>query len=172
MRITIEKADNAAKKMTEKYREAASELESKVSVIVSAEYDAQLPSEVKDCFKNYPDYFDTTNHVYIVGKGMLKEHVVLTKPMPSKNDGRWNVTISVNDSIADQVVPMIDKAKALMTKASEKKDEIKSVLLSLGTAKNVLEQFPEAIDYIENAPKVRNLPVNLKELRKEFSKEA
>lgn len=168
MRISIEKARGAAIKMTEKHRQAAKEMEDKVSVIISEEYQKQLPSEIKECYKNFPDYFETTGSIYIVGKGMIKEQVDLTHRMVCKNDHSWNITIQVNDLVANAVVPMINKAKALHTKASEKKDEIQSVLLALGNTKNVLEQFPEAIDYIENAPKARNLPVNLNELRKEF----
>jgi hypothetical protein len=63
---------------------------------------------------------------------------------------------------------MVAEYKQAKKQAEEKEVQLIEILIALGSTKNVLAQFPEAIEFIDNIPTVRNLPVNLKELRKEF----
>jgi hypothetical protein len=173
MRITIEKAVAAASKMTKKYRDEVKEIKVKVSAIVTKEYEKQLPKEVLDCYKDFKGYFETTERIYVVGKGLNSDEINLIERLPKKPTNTWSTTISLSDEVASIIAPMLEKANDIDHKSDRKEREIKGVLLALRTYKNVLDQFPEAAEYLDvKSVENRNLPVNLSELRKEFSKEA
>lgn len=170
MRITRTIAEKAASKMTVKHYEEVKKIKEELNNKVTEIYLATIPSDVIKIYEDCRSFVKTTSAVYVNGFSLNHELVHLNKEVPSK--GSYPTILIESNEDAKKVSKLISSYVEARDNADEKEREITEVLIALGSTKNVLEQFPEAIDYIENAPKVRNLPVNLKELRKEFSKEA
>lgn len=167
MRISKSIAEKAAKKMTAKHYEKAKSLKDVLGKKVSELYLNTVPSEIIKMWKNYPSYFMKNSGMYVRGTGLNHELVQLDVSVPSKQSHTPTFVIE-SDEDAKIVAKMVAEYKQAKKQAEEKECEIEQVLIALGSTKNVLEQFPEAIEYIDNAPQVRNLPVNLRELRLEF----
>jgi hypothetical protein len=167
MRISKSIAEKASRKMTVKHYEKVNSLRNLLGKEVSELYLKTIPSEVVKMFYNHPSYFKTTGALYVRGTGLNHELVSLDISVPSKVSHATTFVIE-SDEDSKVVARMADEYKQAKKDADNKMCEIEQILIALGSTKNVLEQFPEAIDFIDNAPQVRNLPVNLKELRKEF----
>lgn len=167
MKISKSIAEKASRKMTIKHYEKVNSLRNVLGKMVAELYLKTIPSEVVRMFYERPSYFKITGALYVRGTGLNHELVSLNISAPSTQSHASTFVIE-SDEDAKIVAEMIAEYKQAKKDADNKQCEIEQVLIALGSTKNVLEQFPEAIEYIDNAPQVRNLPVNLKELRLEF----
>jgi len=167
MRITKSISEKAAKKMTAKHYEKAKSLRDVLGKKVSELYLKTVPSEIIKMYKDYPSYFMKNSGLYVRGTGLNHELVQLDVSVPSKQSHTPTFVIE-SDEDSKVVAKMVAEYKQAKKQAEEKEVQLIEILIALGSTKNVLAQFPEAIEFIDNIPTVRNLPVNLKELRKEF----
>jgi hypothetical protein len=160
--------ENIAEKMTERSKKHSEVMLKEYQELATLLYDAQVPDEVKKCFKNHPDYIETTRTVYLDGHGFNRETVSLSKQAPATSG--YHETLKLTAAIADKLI----KAKRKWEKArDEYKDlynETKSALLALKTHKNIRENLSEAIPFLP-PPMSNSLVVNFNSLQKKLKKQ-
>lgn len=160
--------ENIAQKMTEKSKKFAEKLKNDYQEIVTFYMEAQAPDEVKKCFKNHPDYIETTGNAYLDGYGFNRESVSLNKQVPAITS--YHASLNLTSAIADKIL----KAKRKYEKAKEDYkqlvQETESALFALKTHKNIRENLSEAIPYLP-PPMSNSLVVNFDSLQKKLNKQ-
>lgn len=160
--------ESIASKMTEKSKKYADKLKKDYQELVTTYLEAQVPEEVKKCFKTHSEYVETTSTAYLDGHGFNRESVSLNRQVPATTSYHTNLNLTA--SIADKVM----KAKRKYTKAKEDYkqlvQETEAALFALKTHKNIRENLPEAIPFLP-PPMSNSLIVNFDSLRKTLNKQ-
>lgn len=160
--------ENIASKMTEKSKKYAEKLKKDYQDLVTLLFEAQVPEEVKKCFKTHSEYIETTSSVYLDGHGFNRESVSLNKQVPAITNSR--ASMALTSAIADKIM----KAKRKYEKAKEEYkqlySETEAALFALKTHKNIKENLPEAMPYLP-PPMSNSLIVNFDSLQKRLNKQ-
>lgn len=159
-------AEQAAYRMMRPRKEALKALKKEIAEEMVKAHLANIPAEIVALFKKYPAYFSTTTCLGAYGNGVIKENIWLEQGV-------------VKGSTSSVMIPTEELAKKILFAESEEKaikqktNELIVVLVELRTTKTVLEQFPEAYEFIHDSKGnklERMLPMNLNKLREEFQK--
>lgn len=151
MKISQDRAKEAAAKLTAKAREKAEKLHKEYQQVVIGLYNEQFPKEVHDFAKKYPQHICFANCIQLSGPGMTRDH--------SYVDLDRKEVISNVAGYAQANLHLTAKTSTLVVKAREawldaKKDygllknETQQAILNLGTTKRVQESFPIAVPFL------------------------
>lgn len=161
-RITKSMAENASVVMAKKaYDSKIADLRKQIAIEIEALVIKYIPAPVIACAKEFPSYFHTYNQASIAKMVSTEggyEHrsswinADITIPIPSSCDD-----IVVSEKEYNDVKMIYDKITSLKKEREELADKLCNTLISLRTDKNIMEQFPEAMKYIE-FPVEKNLP--------------
>lgn len=160
--------ENIAQRMTEKSKKYRDQMLKDYEALATELYSAQIPDEVKKCFKNHCEYIETTDSLYLDGNGFNRETVSIRKQLPAKSS--YNAKLILTAPVADKLI----KAKRKWEKAKEDHKELlqetQSALYALKTHKNIKENLPEAIPYLP-PPMSNALVVNFDSLKRKLNKQ-
>lgn len=162
-RITIYKSEQVAGKLTEHIKKQMINIDKEFSGIVNEYIEKNTPDKVVECFKSNPEYFakGDYNSVYFNGQHIGYSRIIT----PIKYNANC---VEVGDGkVGNKLVRIKQRQEKLEQKRDQLFREIKGALLSLRTYKKISEQFPEAVEYLDE-PVKNELVVNLDSIRKQL----
>ena len=166
-KISESHAEQAAKKIVEPIKKKIDETEKQIREKVTEYYTAQVPADVMKVFKGANcDYIQTTKEVRLYENGFNDRGVSLIGQVPATNPNHYsNPKFNVNKAQADVLHKLDEKKAKLKEKYDTTYSEVKSTILSLGTHKQVEEQFPEAYGFLPGIKTDTGLMVQLQPVR-------
>lgn len=147
-------ASDAAERMAQKvYGKKIADAQANLSELLEKLVKEYVPSPVLACVKEYSDYIEGTNSVYINTSnksGYVQGTISFPIPWRARN-------ISVSAQDFGKANDVYEKYLSVKDERGEFRDKVEGTLLSLCTAKRVAESFPEAMDYLD-FPQEKQLP--------------
>lgn len=131
-------------------------------------YRNSIPTEVINCYKKHPDWFERTGYIDFEGNGFRRESVtVVGEYVIANNNGHARL------STTPEIAAEIKKAKTEWENAKDESEkllqETYNALLALGTYKKIEEHFPQAAPFLPvTGPKMMALIPNLDGLKKKL----
>lgn len=167
-KISENDAQTAAYKIVEPIQKKMKELEEQIRIKVTEYVTATVPAEVMKVFKGSNcDYVITEQNVRLFGHGFNGRQVSLNNQLPllRKEEKYQYPKFELNKTQADGLQKLIDKKDKLKDKYDTTKSEIQSSILTLGTHKRVLDEFPEAYGALPGVKTDTGLMVQLAPVR-------
>jgi hypothetical protein len=165
MRISQELARRIAKKMTEKKEKQVDKLHLLFRRLVTNLYWQSIPKAVFDARELHPDWFEAKGSIVLQGHGFEYTSIsVVGAYVPANNDGR--AKLKLTPEMAAQIKTAQWEWEKCRDEYSKLVDEIQQALISLGTYKQIRENFVEAAQFLpETGPKSLALIPNLSGLK-------
>lgn len=153
MKISKEKAQEAAKKITEPLLKKCKEAEAALAEYLTVTLSKKIPKEVQALHEKWPGYFRQKSSFYIKGIGYtsLTKCIVEDSFELTKTEMQHAVKLDQEH----------EKAKEHYKKTFS---EIEAAILQLGTINRVKENMPEALPYIPDAT-ITTVAVNIQPVR-------
>lgn len=160
--------ENITQRMTEKSKKFTELLLKEYETMATEFMEAQVPDDVRKCFKNHPDYIETTLTAYLDGHGFNRESVSLNKQVPAKS--QYHEKLVLTSKIAEKLITSKHKYEKAKECYKNLVLETESALFALKTCKNIRENLPEAIPFLP-PPMSNSLVVNFKSLQNKLNKQ-
>lgn len=160
--------ESIAQRLTEKSKKHSEMLLKEYKEAVTIAFEAQVPDEVKKCFRHYSEYVETTNSVYLDGHGFNRESLTLTRQVPATTS--YSAHLELTATIADKLLKAKRKWEKARDEYKQLYQETESALLALKTHKNIEENLPEAAPYLP-PPMSNSLVVNFTSLKRKLHKQ-
>ena len=164
-RVTRAMAEGAAKQLTEAaYGQKIKDAENERRDVGIMLYEKYIQKEVREAGETYIDVYDSTCYLKFLPEGgssydkieisyyQVNGNFPRVKPIILEKED-WKTLRKVEDSL-----------KRLKDERSQYNDEVEQALVNLRTEKNVREQFPEALPYM-NFTTCTALAPNIDKLR-------
>jgi len=148
MRISYELARSIANGLTEKTKKTIENLQAEIDKLVIEEYDKKVPAMIRNAVKYFPEWVERTDSIRVIcGQNYAYWVKCKNKVIIKGGDAALRATGTI-------------KKKVLLLKATEEKlrqlrKETTSAIVSLGTSKRVIDQFPEAAIFFKDRQKLR-----------------
>ena len=163
MTISKNKATEVATQLLSKKKQVVNDSLEKFSEYVYECWHKSLPVQVRDCFRDYPEHFNSGSTMYLNGNGF--NHFGFNTP-------KGKYAIYKGTACYVQLLPKeAEKAKQLQNDWIDKNKEysnnvikIEAALFSLRSFKAIEKHFPEAMKYLPNVVK-NEVAINFDELR-------
>ena len=128
-------------------------------------YRDTVPADVMKFFAKHKEYVKTDGSVYVQGIGIeTKWYGVESSPDDDTNS--YSNPFKLNKEQSIEFSKLLEQEEDLSTKYNTTQKEIEATMLALGTHKRIAEQFPEAAEFLPEAPKQNmQLMVQLKPVR-------
>jgi hypothetical protein len=157
MQISKSKAEEVARKLTQKKYSSITELQKELSGIAQEQYLSSIPKDVVEIYKKHPSFFRTESSVYARVEGIGMYWVSLGTSVP-KGD---RTTFDMTGPIAEKYVALKNKIDSETEAVKKLKADIESTIIQLRTYKNILATFPEAAELIDNSkPNLPMVPID------------
>jgi hypothetical protein len=161
MRITKEIAEQVARLLCTKKKEAINAKKKVLAEYNTVIYLRHLPDDIVKAFKKKPNYFNKQTSTRINGSGLGYEFYQLDDVQPT--DQRTSITASEDE--AKFIVKASNEITDLQIQYNEIVKEIEAALYNLRTYNNVEKEFPEAFALLPPTKVNTGLMVNLKDIR-------
>lgn len=140
--IATEIADKMIVPMVKNHKEQQQKLEDYCTLIMSN----QIPVPVLKAFKEYREYFDRVNTIYLYnGSAQICVYTNKGVDIPEKFNGQYSCTNEQFDFISK----LKQDLKQLEDEKRRVKESIIETLLSLRTTKRAIKEFPDAAPYLQ-----------------------
>lgn len=163
-RITKQIAGVVANALCESRKSELKQLQSDQIQFLSTIYEASIPTVVKDAFKKYKGFLNSSTSIRVQGEGISDGYAFyqLTSQMPICNScDRFKLDSNQAAVFVDFLNKIHDKKKEV----SLLKTEIEAALFNLRTYNNVKKEFPEAFKLLPASRINTGLMVNIKDIR-------
>ena len=155
MKISKEKANQAAMSMVQDKREKANEINQEISKLIEKAVKRSVPKAVKTAFELHPNFIRKSLSFSPRGLGIDRPgSITVSKEMPST--GRHGATVQLNIAEAEDFINLSKKRDDITEKTAKVEKNIYNAILALGTYKRVEENFPEAFPHL---PTIENRQV-------------
>ncbi len=167
MRITKEKAEFVAKKLTEKKMEKRQELINELKEYCTDIAVLKIPKEVIDVWKKHEKYINLRNYINIEGSGidnydLKRQDVVDYMPTDERN-------ISVTKKESDYIQKMTWKINDMYNECRQLRREIENAVYNLRTYAKCEKEFPEAFKLLPKQAVSTALAVNINDIRNKIN---
>ena len=132
-------ANNAAVEITNKLQKEIDSLKKEMKVTARGLIEKTIPNTVLAEYKKHPEYFRRSSSVYCSQTGT---YISFDKDIPMDNN------YSIPKAISDTFVTLNNEIKTKEGEMEKIISEIENTIISLGTHKRILSQFPEAAPFI------------------------
>ena len=167
-RISQDDARVAARNIVEPINKKMIEVEEQIRTKVTEWVTGQVPADVMKVFKgaNF-EYVKTEEVVRLYEHGFNGRQVNINGHVPMiRGEDRYQYPkFALNKSQADQIQKLVDKKDKLKDKYDTTYSEVQSSILTLGSHKRVLEEFPEAYGFLPGVNTNQGLAVQLQPVR-------
>lgn len=174
MRISQDKAKDAAGKLTLKAKEKVDKAYAEYRAIVVRLYNEQFPKEVHDFAKKYPQHISFASHIQLSGAGITRDscYVDLDRKEVVSNVVAYS---QANLHLSAKSATIVTRARSAWLDAKKEyealKNETRQAILNLGTTKRVQESFPIAVPFLGIGQAKYPVPaVNLAPLKAKLEK--
>lgn len=160
-------AYDIARKLTEKLRNKIDKLETELGRFVKAEYEKQIPKQIKKLAITHPGWIEWTDEVRLHGHGFNYKKINFCLRSAEKElprPIREEAELVLTDELADEIKKRENVIGDLVKKKAVLLIEIQAALLGLSTFARIQEKFPEAVKFIPISTS-RAIAVNMDSLR-------
>lgn len=166
-RITKQDANIIAKKLAEKKKKVADDLQNEYCLFVTNAYLKTVPKEVLVLFKEQGHYFKKTSTISFSGHGFRWESIsVPNRELIPTTDGA--ATLLLNEKLAGQIMKLKGKCDKASKEYNELVREIENALLALVTYARIEKDFPEAAPLLPKKQTMA-LAINFTDIRKKIA---
>ena len=157
-------AENMTAKIIQPLVDKKKALNEELSKAVTEMAKQDIPKDVMKLWGSNCEYMKSTNTVTINGNGYDRDTVALVGALPSNTPGYQNLLNLTTERlvIINKLWSEIDKVKWAI---KQTESEVYNALLSLGTFRRVVEQYPEAAPFLPNDSNRTGLMVQLDSVR-------
>ena len=159
-KISQEKADKAATKITEPLQAKIDNLNKQISEKLTGFVISNTPAEVMALYKTHPGYFTDTNSIYLDGEIYCRYSICERVPVI-----RNNMTFELTKSQYAKILALHNEKLNTHEEYKKAVSEIKNTILALGTENRVKVDFPEAYSFIEIPTTNTGMMVNISAVR-------
>ncbi len=164
-KISASDAQIASRKIVEPINKKMVEIEQQIREKVTEYVTASVPADVMKVFKGSNcEYIKTTQNVNLQGHGFNNRSVTLTCNVPYI-DTSWYSKHELTKVQSEVIYKLDEKKEKLQEKYDVTKKEVEASILTLGTHKQVQEQFPEAWGMLPGVKADTGLMVQLQPVR-------
>lgn len=156
MRISKEKARDAAEKIVAPLTQKIEDYKEQMGAEVLAEYEKHIPVEVKKCFSKHPAFFKTETSVWVGNLYGQSLYAVFGKAVPKVADFKMS---------KDVCAGYVNVRETLVDNRDEAQRRIENTILALGTLKRIAAEFPEALPFIDVPQPNTALMINVAPVR-------
>lgn len=168
MRITKEKAELVAKKLTEKKVEKCKNLQNKLAEYVTEIAKSKVPKPVMDMYKEYPKYTKSKEYsICIQGEGIDNYRLSsqgITEKIPYTGED-----VSVNKKQSDKIQKLHYKIEDAKKEIKQLQREIETAVYNLRTYNKCEKEFPEAFKHLPKEAITTALSVNISDIRNKLN---
>lgn len=161
-RVTKDIAKETALKMCERVLDEVHKAEKKLSDATKVIMDMRTPTEIKNAYEKFKDYFDTADVIYLKGHGFNSDRIELVdRDTFISNTGNYSKTIEVTEAEAKILTPLLRDFQQKSKDYNDVKASVETTLNSLKTYNRVKTHFPEAYEFLpEKTSTALALPVD------------
>ena len=165
MRITKDKAELVAERLTSKHNDVIKEKQRVLTEYVGQVVVSKIPEAVKQMFKEFPEWVCSSRNIH------LKHHLLDNY---SYRSHFISVLIPVNESFvvtdkeAKKVVKMVDEIEQLKKDLKKLKKEIEAAVYNLKTYKRCETDFPEAFKWLPMEKPTAEISIKIEDIRKQL----
>lgn len=169
MRISHELANQISIALTQKSKAANDKLRAEIDLLVLMEYTKTIPKELVKLEKAFPDWVQKSGSIHIRYQiGERHRHyftAVKAKVITKAGSTEFKPSASTKKKIIQ-----FDKQEEAL---KELKKETSRAVLALGTAKRVLQQFPDSASVLKSKDSLPVVPVsvNVHDLKAKLQKQ-
>lgn len=174
MRISKDRARDAAARLTEKAEKNVEALKKEYVVLVTEYYNASIPAEVHAFAKKYAKHISFASGININGHGFNREVVYVDQPYVISNvEGYAQANLELSSKAADVVKKAKNKWLDAQKEYKALREETRIALLNLGTTTKIAQQLPIAAQFLHGCDLPAKYPVpavNLAPLKAKLQK--
>lgn len=161
MVISRERCKTLARKLTEKMKEHVDELEKAYVKMVVDYYNAQIPKEVHEFARKYPQHISFAEHIDFDGHGFRNEYVSpgLEVWVVSNVENYAQAKLELTPKIADNLIKAKRKWQDAKKELENLKRETEVALRNLRTTKRIEAELPVAAKFLPGVGLVVSYPV-------------
>jgi len=167
-RISNDLAGQIALKLTEKSRILSDNLHLEYRELITQVYESQTPTEIRELYKKYPEWFYTRTAIIIDGNGFRWEKPSSTRPVIQNN--QTDAKLLLSPKVSEKILASKRKWEKAKAEYDDLRAETKQALLTLKTFSNIRKELPEAAPLLP-PPLSNSLIVNFDSLHKKLSKQ-
>lgn len=126
------------------FKQKTVEVEAKVKELkdsLQKELEKQIPSEVKEFAKKWPQLIELTHRISLNGNGLSWDVFYL-----NENE---NIVKNINYKVTDEIYLLHVECGKIKKEFKEKKNSLTQIFKNLKTEKKILEVYPEFIGVIQ-----------------------
>ena len=125
----------------------------------------QLPKDLVEMFRKYPNYFKTESSIHFDGHGFGFTTVPAAERVPQNK--QYNAWLSLNEKLATKLSVIKKSFDKADSESKALKRDIEAALTGLRSFAQIQKQFPEAVPYLPKSTGME-LMVNLDDIRKKL----
>lgn len=127
----------------------------------------KTPVIVREAFEKHPDYIEASNHILFRWHGH-KDSVVSGVKVPS--DGSYSRCIEItSESTGKKLSKMINALENADKEKNDLRNQLYSILTTLGTHARITKELPEAIPFLKEKESAA-VALSIPEIRKKLHK--
>ena len=164
-KITMAIADDMTERIIQPLVDKKKALEKELSETVTQMAKEDIPKDVMKMWKTNCEWMKSVSSIRLDGNGYSNDDINLSGNIPCVDTSYYNNRLNLTPErlkIIDKLWDSIDKAKAAIKQTEA---EVYNTLLSLGTTKRVMDQFPEAAPFLPDNGNTMALTVQLESVR-------
>lgn len=151
-RISQESAHNTSVKIVEPIKKKIGEVDKEIKELLTEYYQGIIPQEVMKFWKKNSQYMFTVTSIYPKGVGISNSNSEPINNSPGVSQyAREDLLLTKEQAV--EFNKLIDKRDDLKQKYKAMQKEIEIAILSLGTYKRVVDQFPEVAEFFPESTK-------------------
>lgn len=173
MRISKQKADTAARRLTEKAEKNVEALKKEFAALVAKFYNEQTPKDVHAFAEKHPEFVTYSHYVNFDGHGFSRESIAMEKSVLANVQGYNQAKLVLTAKVADALKKARDKWQDAQKEYKALKEETRVAILNLGTTTKIEKELPIAAQYLDGCAPVTKYPVpavNLAPLKAKLQK--
>jgi hypothetical protein len=121
--------------------------ESVIKALIETWVMRRVPISVKEVFYNDKRYLKTTTGVQVSGQGFSYEHFNTHNECPKSENGSY-IQLILDKGEGDELSKLKSNLDKLKKERDSLKNDLEVLIYSLGTAKKVIENIPDAEEFL------------------------
>lgn len=162
-RITKEIASYVAKELLKEKQEKIDKLKQERKDFSTDVIERSIPIEILSAFRDYPQYFKTTQTPTFRGEGLGWESYTVNSKFPASGN-----SIEISENTASKLVRYNDRISDLQRRYDDLFNQVEQSLIALRTYNNIEKEFPEAFKLLP-ARTSTAIMVNISDIRKQLA---
>ena len=163
MRVSKSLAKQIAGKMLEKKYQEIKDIEKERNELFISYYLETLPKNVIKCFESNQEYINKHVSFSLNGIGLMNYEITINEGIPSTDNCRINVSVTIAEKMNEYRNVISDKIKAVRSLRSN----LEAALFKLATPARIAENLPEAVPFLPKENKLE-IAINFSDLRNQL----